>query len=102
MTFTSVAARCDHGGIPFAEVATPKSLFTDRHLLESGALLDIIMRNGERAGLPSLPVTLDSRRLGVRSQPPRVGQHTREILRERGISEERINALEHSGVIVAP
>ena len=102
MTFTSVAARCDHGGIPFAEVATPKSLFTDRHLLESGALLDIIMRNGERAGLPSLPVTLDGRRLGVRSQPPRVGQHTREILRERGISEERINALEHSGVIVAP
>lgn len=102
LTESEVASRCDHGGIPFAGVATSKSLLTDHHLLQSGALLDIVMRNGAHAGLPSLPVKLGGRRLGVRLQPPKVGQHTREILTECGIDEAQINALERAGVIVAP
>jgi crotonobetainyl-CoA:carnitine CoA-transferase CaiB-like acyl-CoA transferase len=102
LTESEVASRCDHGGIPFAGVATSKSLLTDHHLVQSGALLDIVMRNGAHAGLPSLPVKLGGRRLGVRLQPPKVGQHTREILTECGIDEAQINALERAGVIVAP
>ena len=102
LTAADVAQRCDRGGVPFADVATSKSLFTDRHLVESGALLDIVMRTGAHAGLPSLPIKLGGQRFGVRKQPPKVGEHTREVLRECGIDEERIDALERSGVIVAP
>jgi len=102
LSANEVANRCDRGGIPFADVATSKSLFTDRHLVESGALLEIVMRNGIQAGLPSLPILLDGRRLGVRLQPPKVGQHTREIFKECGFNDEQINVLEKSGVIVAP
>ncbi len=94
-----VIERCDRAGVPFARVATTKSLFTDPHLLESGALLDTLMRTGQMAGLPGLPFMLGGTRLGTRLQPPRVGEHTREILTEAGLAPSRLAALAADGVI---
>jgi crotonobetainyl-CoA:carnitine CoA-transferase CaiB-like acyl-CoA transferase len=86
-------------GIPFAPVARPADLFEDPHLLASEGLLEVLMPNGARTGLPRLPVELGGRRPGLRRQPPRLGEHTREIL--AGLGGEQIGDAERRGIVVA-
>ena len=97
----AVTERLTRAGIPFGNVATSKSLGTDPHLVDSGALVDIVLRTGETAGLPRLPFRLGEQALGVRRQPPRVGQHTREVLAEAGLGHAQLDALLASGVVAA-
>jgi len=51
--------------------------------------------------LPKLPIELDGARPGLYRQPPRMGEHTREILTAAGLSEGEIAALEAQGVVLA-
>jgi crotonobetainyl-CoA:carnitine CoA-transferase CaiB-like acyl-CoA transferase len=90
----------DRAGIPFAPVAKPADLFDDPHLLASGGLLEVLMPNGARTRLPRLPVELGGRRPGLRRQPPRLGEHTREILAGLGLGADEIAAAARGGIIV--
>jgi crotonobetainyl-CoA:carnitine CoA-transferase CaiB-like acyl-CoA transferase len=49
--------------------------------------------------LPRLPVELGGERPGLYRQPPRVGEHSREILSEAGLGVAEIAELERTGVI---
>lgn len=104
---SEVEARCERANISWARVGQPGDLFTDPHLLATGGLVDVFISrgggaNGERAGLPALPVEFGEarERPAVRSQSPRVGEHSREILREAGFSSGDIDALVERGVVV--
>jgi len=55
--------------------------------------------SGPTAELPALPMVFDSQPSGIRRQPPKLGQHTEEIMRETGFSPEEIAALKTAGVI---
>jgi crotonobetainyl-CoA:carnitine CoA-transferase CaiB-like acyl-CoA transferase len=63
----------------------------------TGGLADIRLTDGERAGQPVkatlFPFTLDGQRPGVRLNPPKRGEHTREVLAAIGIAEREIDAL---------
>ena len=52
---------------------------------------------GERAGqtvkTTLFPITLQGKRLGVRMGPPKLGEHTRELLDGIGYSKEKIDTL---------
>jgi crotonobetainyl-CoA:carnitine CoA-transferase CaiB-like acyl-CoA transferase len=91
----------EQAGIPFAPVAKPADLFDDPHLLASGGLLEVLMPNGARTRLPRLPVELGGRRPGLRRQPPRLGEHTREILAGLGLGAQEIAEAEQRGVVIA-
>jgi crotonobetainyl-CoA:carnitine CoA-transferase CaiB-like acyl-CoA transferase len=91
----------ERAGIPFAPVARPADLFGDPHLLASEGLLEVLMPNGVRTRLPRLPVELGGRRPGLRRQPPRLGEHTREILTGLGLGAEEVAALERRGIVIA-
>ena len=41
------------------------------------------------------------RKAALRREPPRIGEHTRELLREAGLSDAEIVALAVEGVILA-
>jgi len=41
-----------------------------------------------------MPFTLDGERPGIRLQPPRIGEHGHELLKEVGYSDEDIAALQ--------
>ena len=49
--------------------------------------------------MPLLPLALGGQRAGVRLQPPRLGEHTRELLASVGYGDEAIAALEVRGVV---
>ena len=103
-----VAARCERCNVSWALVGQPGDLFADPHLLATGGLVDVfISRFGEEggkvAGLPSLPIEFgtDRRRPGLTRQPPRIGEHNVEVLREAGLSTAEIAALAERGVVTA-
>ncbi|MBV5298018.1 MAG: CoA transferase [Rhodoferax sp.] len=83
--------------LPYAPIRKPEELYDDAHLLATGGLADITLPDGERAGetvkTTLLPFTLDGQRLGVRSNPPRLGSHTRELLAGLGFAAEQIESL---------
>jgi crotonobetainyl-CoA:carnitine CoA-transferase CaiB-like acyl-CoA transferase len=74
-------------GLPFAPVNKPSDLFDDPHLNASGGLLDLAIAEGRQIKTPALPVAIDGQRLQKRRDPPKVGEHTDEILREIGLKE---------------
>jgi crotonobetainyl-CoA:carnitine CoA-transferase CaiB-like acyl-CoA transferase len=87
-------------GLPFAPISRPVELFDDPHLNASGGLLAMTLPDGTRTKLPALPLSLDGERLGLRRDPPKIGEHDGEIARELGYSDAEIGALRERGVLV--
>ncbi len=87
----------DRAGIPFSPVNRPSDLLEDPHALAHA--LPISLPNGEIARLPPLPIAIDDTSLGVRMQPPGIGEHTTQVLQELGYSPERIETLRRAGAV---
>ena len=86
-------------GLPFAPIARPEELLQDAHLLETGGLAPMQMPDGRQTNVPLLPICMDGQRLGVRLNPPRLGEHTLSILQDAGLNETQINTLLANNVI---
>jgi crotonobetainyl-CoA:carnitine CoA-transferase CaiB-like acyl-CoA transferase len=96
-----LAAKLEAIGMPFAPIAKPWELLEDPHLNASGGLLET--RIGQKTiHVPALPVALDGRRLAKRADPPRVGEHTRELLTGLGCSPQEIESLRDRGIVALP
>jgi crotonobetainyl-CoA:carnitine CoA-transferase CaiB-like acyl-CoA transferase len=85
--------------LPFALVNRPGDLLDDPHLVQSGGLIDIRLPDGRCAKTPALPVSIDGERLQNRRDPPRVGEHTREVLTDIGYGETDITVLAEAGTV---
>ncbi len=101
---SALATLMESAELPFALIRRPEELLDDEHLLKTGGLADVVVPDGEKAGstvkATLFPFTLDGTRLGVRLQPPRIGQHTQELLEGLGLTLSEIEALrEHQSVI---
>jgi crotonobetainyl-CoA:carnitine CoA-transferase CaiB-like acyl-CoA transferase len=105
-TQAEIQARCEAANVPCARVARPDELASDPHVLAGGALLSTALSafgGGPMVGLPALPLELGAERArpGIVRQPPRVGEHSREVLAEAGLSPQEIAELAAMGVVVA-
>jgi crotonobetainyl-CoA:carnitine CoA-transferase CaiB-like acyl-CoA transferase len=94
---SDLAALFERVGLPFAPIRKPEDLYDDPHLAATGGLADVRLPDGDKAGqtvkTTLFPITLGGRRLGVRLHPPRMGEHTRDLMRELGYEPARIDAL---------
>jgi len=100
-TFTKadLLSRLELSGLPFAPVGKPEDLFEDAHLLASGGLIPTRLPDGREARLPLLPIELDSRRPTAGGRLAQIGEDTRSVLSEIGVSLEEIEALVGNRVI---
>jgi crotonobetainyl-CoA:carnitine CoA-transferase CaiB-like acyl-CoA transferase len=80
--------------LPFAPITRPQDLFDDPHLNATGGLAPVRMNDGSMAKVPLAPFTLDGERPGIRLQPPHIGEHSRELLKEVGYGDDDIAALQ--------
>lgn len=106
LAFADILQKCEAGSIPHAPVSKPDDLLRDPHLAASGGLLATVLSalggtEGQRIGLPALPLEFgnDKGRPGLTRQPPRTGEHGREVLAECGFTPAEIDALVTSGVL---
>ena len=98
-----LAARMESAGLPYAPIRRPEDLYDDPHLVATGGLAPIVLPDGERAGqtvgTTLLPFTMAGQRPGVRLNPPRVGEHTRQALAALGKSPAEIDELLGGGAV---
>ena len=96
---TEIIARCEAAEIPFAPIAKPEDLFDDPHLNRGQHLLHTTLPNGTTTKLPAFPLEYGEASPGLRLNPPQIGEHTRELLRECGLSLDEITTVLHKGII---
>jgi crotonobetainyl-CoA:carnitine CoA-transferase CaiB-like acyl-CoA transferase len=93
----------EQAGLPFAPIRRPEELYDDEHLLATGGLAEVRLPDGARAGQTAqttlCPFTMDGLRLGVRLDPPRMGQHTAELLAELGYTPAQIESLQSQAAV---
>jgi crotonobetainyl-CoA:carnitine CoA-transferase CaiB-like acyl-CoA transferase len=102
-TAAELAGAMERAGLPFAPIRKPADLYDDEHLLATGGLADMRLPDGPKAGetvkTTLFPITMDGRRLPVRLDPPRLGEHSRELLAGCGYGAGDIDELQARGVV---
>jgi crotonobetainyl-CoA:carnitine CoA-transferase CaiB-like acyl-CoA transferase len=87
----------ESNGLPFAPILAPHELLDDPHIVASGGMAPIQLTDGERAGetvsTVLFPFKMDGQHLGVRRNPPLLGEHTAELLGEMGYSAAQVMAM---------
>lgn len=89
---------CERSRVPFAEVKRPEQLFDDPHLKATDGLLPVTLPNGTQVSLPRLPIQMDSLQHAA-TNPPAIGQETRDVLAGLNYPEHTINDLIQRGIV---
>jgi crotonobetainyl-CoA:carnitine CoA-transferase CaiB-like acyl-CoA transferase len=95
-----LAAVFEHHGLPFAPITDPQHLFDDPHLNATGGLAPMELPDGRQTRVPLLPLKLDGERLGLRLDPPKLGEHTDDLLKSIGYTAQEIVELHKGGVVL--
>ena len=95
-----LAAVFEQHGLPYAPITDPQHLFDDPHLQQTGGLAPMTLPDGRATVVPLLPLTLAGERLGLRLDPPRLGEHTDALLQAVGYDAAQIGQLREDGVVL--
>ena len=98
-TKAEITQKCETAAIPFAPIARPEDLYEDQQLNEGNALLKVKMPNDKVIKLPKFPIEYGDTQVIKRMDPPKIGEHTAELLTEIGRSPEKINELKKKSII---
>jgi crotonobetainyl-CoA:carnitine CoA-transferase CaiB-like acyl-CoA transferase len=86
-------------GIPCSPIQTHAELCADPHVRARGMLVEMEHPTAGRIQVTGIPLRLSATPGSIRRPPPRLGEHTEEVLREIGVPESRIRSLRAEGVI---
>lgn len=84
-------------GVPCAPVNSLSQAMSDPQVIHNGLLKKMQHSTLGELTTVGLPMTFDGERPPIRKAPPRLGEHTKEILRAADVSEEEIRNLIDDG-----
>lgn len=87
---------CEENQIPAAVVNQLEDLENDPHLKSVGMFQDVDDEHGNTYRFVRNPVTMQSSKVAP-ALAPRLGQHTEQVLRQAGLSEQAITAMIQTG-----
>ncbi len=96
---TEVLQRMAEAGVPCVPVNTIPDIAADPLLDELGATVDMPVEGRRTARLVQTPLHFSESPVAARLSPPRLGEHTDEILAAAGYTSERIHELRERGVV---
>jgi crotonobetainyl-CoA:carnitine CoA-transferase CaiB-like acyl-CoA transferase len=94
-----LAERLERARVPFAPLRRPDQLVDDPHLNAANQFMDTPLPGRGIAKLPKMPVRSTAFEFELRRPAPQLGEHTREVLQEFGLSTDEIDALASRRVI---
>ncbi len=98
-TKSDIIERCDKGHIPFAPISKPEDLFEDEQLNKGNSLMEVTMNDGISTMLPKFPLEYKGTRVEKRLDPPKIGEHTKEVLKSLNIDDDTITKMVAEGII---
>lgn len=100
-------SKLEAADIPHAPVNTPADVYNDPYLTNhEGRMLHIESKShatdasNKTIRTPALPIESNEFKFSVRRQPPRLGEHTRELLKELGVPDMKIQKLVEEKVVL--
>jgi len=97
-----LSRRFEAHGLPFAPITQPQQLYDDPHLNQTGGLAAMTLPDGRATKVPLLPLAMDGQRLGIRLDPPKLGEHSEALLRELGYATGQIADMRAQGAVAGP
>ncbi|CAN5688298.1 hypothetical protein BH23CHL5_BH23CHL5_18380 [soil metagenome] len=89
----------DSAGIPCSPINTLDTVLGLPQSLHQGYVVSVSHPDIDNFRMPGLHIRLSDTMSRIRLAPPSLGQHSREILREAGYSEDTIDELQSTGII---
>ena len=88
-------------GVPSGPVNTIDRVFADPQILHRGMKVSLPFPGSESGTVDLIgnPIKFSETPVAYRRPPPRVGEHSEEVLREFGLSEDEIAKLRDKGVV---
>ncbi|MFT2092739.1 CaiB/BaiF CoA transferase family protein [Paraglaciecola sp. 2405UD69-4] len=98
LSVQELSSKLAKSGLPYAPITKPQDLFDDVHLNNSDGLINVGLPNGSHAKLPALPISMSDERFGLKRDVPSIGEHSKEILEQLGLTETQIEDLYKNGI----
>ncbi len=91
--------KLEEAGVPSAPVYELDEVFKDPHVVSTGIVQKV--KHSKLGEIPQLapPIYIDGERLPPSTPPPTLGEHTKEVLRWLGYTDEEIEKLKQENVI---
>lgn len=91
--------RLETVGVPAGPINRLDQVWSDPQVLSRELMIQIEDQSGLRMKLPGFPIKFSDSPLTVRSAPPRLGEHSAEILCSMGYSDSEIAILKEKAII---
>lgn len=97
--FDEWAERLQKAGIPYEKLATPTDILNDEQCWANDYLIRHTYDNGHEGVIYNTPVMFTENKRGDYVRAPYMGEHTSDIMKEIGLSDEKIAELKENKII---
>ena len=99
MTRSEIVKRLREADVPVGQISNLDEVFSDPVVRHLGLVAEVDHPVAGRVGAPGIPVRMSGTAPSVRTAPPLLGEHTDEILRDLGYSDEEVAGLRRDGAL---